>query len=84
MLADVGGAGVRGDGSLAGTMAVSVAGGVGRAVALLLGLLLLELLAGTGTAALRVVSVVQSRRVLWGWRGGWTYGTLEWLLILRL
>jgi hypothetical protein len=51
ILADAGGARVGGDGRLAGTVAVGVAGGVVGAETLLLGLLLLELLAGAGAAA---------------------------------
>jgi len=51
ILADAGGAGVGGDGRLAGAVAFGVTGGVVGAETLLLGLLLLELLAGTGAAA---------------------------------
>lgn len=51
VLTDVGGARVGGDGRLAGAVALGVAVGVGGAVALLLGLLLLELLTGAGAAA---------------------------------
>lgn len=52
VLADIGGSRVGGNGCLAGTVAVSVTGCVVGSKALLLGLLLLELLAGTGAAAL--------------------------------
>jgi len=51
VLADAGRARVAGDGRLTGTVALSVAGGVVGAKSLLLSLLLLELLAGTGAAA---------------------------------
>jgi hypothetical protein len=51
VLADAGGAGVGGDGRLAGTVAFGVAGCIVGAETLLLGLLLLELLAGAGAAA---------------------------------
>jgi hypothetical protein len=51
LLADVGRSGVRGHGRLAGAVALSVTSGVVGSEALLLGLLLLELLAGAGTAA---------------------------------
>jgi hypothetical protein len=56
VLADIGRAGVRSDGSLTGAVALSMAGGVVGAETLLLGLLLLELLAGTGAAAKNGVS----------------------------
>lgn len=55
VLADAGGSGIGGDGSLTRTVALSVAGGVLCAEALLLGLLLLELLAGAGAAAGRML-----------------------------
>ena len=51
ILADAGGARVGGDGRLAGTVALGVAGCIVGAETLLLGLLLLELLAGAGAAA---------------------------------
>ena len=67
VLADAGGTGIRGDGSLTGTVALCVAGGVVGAEALLLGLLLLELLAGTGSAAVRVL--VRALVVVWNSNG---------------
>lgn len=51
VLTDTGGARVGGDGRLTGAVAFGVAGCVVGAQALLLGLLLLELLAGAGAAA---------------------------------
>ena len=51
VLADVGRAGVRSDRRLTGALSLSVSGSVLRAETVLLGLLLLELLAGTGAAA---------------------------------
>lgn len=51
VLANTSGSRVRSDGGLAGAVALSVAGSVVGAEALLLGLLLLELLAGAGAAA---------------------------------
>lgn len=75
VLADVGGARVRGDGSLAGAVALGVAGGVGGAVALLLGLLLLELLGGAGTATRDCVSIIDfggSVRLMGRRTGSWS------------
>ena len=69
LLTDAGGARVRCDGGLAGSVTLSVAGGVVGAKALLLGLLLLELVAGTGAAAGESVSVVfHVGRYSLGWR----------------
>jgi hypothetical protein len=70
VLADSGRTGVRSDRSLTGTVALSVAGGVVGAETLLLGLLLLELLAGTGAAAgIGVSGIVVIN-------GGWRVGLL--------
>ena len=75
VLADAGRAGVRSDWGLAGALAFGVAGGVVGAETVLLGLLLLELVAGAGTAAGEGVSLV----VVGGkGRGGSGFGLLDW------
>ena len=69
LLADAGGARVRCDGGLAGSVTLSVAGGVVGAKAMFLGLLLLELVAGTGAATGESVRVVfDVGRYSLGWR----------------
>lgn len=77
VLADIRGAGVGGNGSLAGSVTFGVAVGVRSAVALLLGLLFLELLAGAGAAAEQVLD----SWTFFVWYGSEAYGVLEWLVI---
>jgi hypothetical protein len=89
VLADIGRAGVRSYGSLAWNVALGVTGGIVGTKALLLGLLLLELLAGTGAAAGYSVSGNVVVDNCWGFGcvrslgegrhrlcGGWVFGSL--------
>ena len=75
ILADAGRAGIGSYWGLAGALAFGVAGGVVGAETVLLGLLLLELVAGAGTAAGEGISICSlGERVVW---------VLDWMLMGR-